>query len=110
MALSKQNKFTMHGGGNDPYDEAAREAVDLANRVAGEHPEADLWDIADGMLMGAIHYWLYTRQPCEDLMCEECESVSNPDQRLVELHRRVENFAKESDYFQSANDIKIGRA
>lgn len=110
MALLKQSKFMIHGDSDDPCDEAAREAVDLANRIADEHPQADLWDISDGMLMGAIHYWLYTRQPCEDPMCDECEPVSNPDQRLVELQRLVENFARESDYFHSAHDIRIGRA
>ena len=110
MALKKQNTPLKPGGNDDPYDETARQAVDLANRIADEHQDADLWDISDGMLMGAIHYWLYTRQPCEDPMCEECEPVSNPEQRLVELHRLVEDFARESDYYQSANDITIGRA
>lgn len=110
MALSKQDELLGHGESKDPYDESAREVVDLANRIAEAYPEADLWDISDGMLMGAIHYWLYTRQPCADPMCEECESVSNPDQRLMEMHRLVENFAKESDYYQSAHDVKIGRA
>ncbi len=94
----------------DPYDEAAREAVELANQIADRHQDADLWDISDGLLMGAIHYWLYSRQPCEDPMCEECEPVSNSDQRLVELLRLVEHFARESEYFHSANDVSIGRA
>ena len=110
MALSKQNKSMVSKDNDESYDKTARQAVDLANQIADEQPDADLWDISDGMLMGAIHYWLYTRQPCEDPMCEECEPVSNPEQRLEELHRLVDDFARESDYFQSANDIKIGRA
>ncbi|MDH4322252.1 MAG: hypothetical protein OEV73_12245 [Desulfobulbaceae bacterium] len=110
MALSKQIKSELHDGTGDAYDEAARLVVDLANRIADEQQEADLWDISDGLLMGAIHYWLYTRQPCDDPMCEECEPVSNPEQRLQELHRMVDDFAKDSDYFQSAHDIKVGRA
>jgi len=110
MALSKQIKSELHGGHDDAYDEAAREVVDIANRIAEEQQDADLWDISDGLLMGAIHYWLYTRQPCDDPMCEECEPVSNPEQRVQELHRMVDEFAKGSDYFQSAHDIKVGRA
>jgi len=110
MTVSKQDNFELFGDANDPYGEAAREVVDLANRVADANPGADLWDISDGMLMGAIHYWLYARQPCDDPMCEECEPVSSSDQRLVELQRLVESFARESDYFQSVNDMKIGRA
>ena len=99
-----------HEDGVDPYDEAAGRVVDLANQIADEHQEADLWDISDGLLVGAIHYWLYARQPCEDPMCEECEPVSNAEQRLEELHRLVDDFAKGSDYFQSAHDVRIGRA
>ncbi len=110
MVLSKQIKSELQDDSGDAYDEAARQVVDLANRIADEQQEADLWDISDGLLMGAIHYWLYTRQPCDDPMCEECEPVSNPEQRLQELHRLVDDFAKDSDYFQSAHDIKVGRA
>lgn len=94
----------------DPYDEAARLAVDLANQIADKHVDADLWDISDGLLMGAIHYWLYTRHPCEDPMCEECETVSTADQRLAELLRLVEHFATESEYFHSPHDVNVGRA
>jgi len=107
--MRKDDPFMMDDS-NDPYDEAARQAVELANQIAERHRDADLWDISDGMLMGAIHYWLYTRQPCEDPMCEECEPVSNSDQRLVELLRLVEHFARESEYFHSAHDVNVGRA
>jgi hypothetical protein len=54
-----------------PYDVAAREAVELGNRLADEDQEAHLWDLADGLLAGAIQYWLYARQPCGDPRCEE---------------------------------------
>lgn len=94
----------------DPYNEAAEQAVELANDLADKHQEADLWDIADGVLAGAVHYWLYARQPCEDPLCEDCVTIRTPEERLVELVRLVEEFAKESDYFLSANDHKVGRA
>lgn len=110
MTLLDKNKSLLDEDGDDPYGEATSRVVDLANNMAEEQPDADLWDISDGLLVGAIHYWLYARQPCENPMCEDCEPVSNSDQRLEELHRMVDDFAKGSDYFQSAHDIKIGRA
>ena len=34
----------------DTFDSAFSKAVDLGNRLAGKDKEADLWDIADGLL------------------------------------------------------------
>lgn len=92
------------------FDQAAREAVELGNRLADEDRDADLWDVADGLLAGAIHYWLYTRQPCSDPRCEDCESVNTSAQRLSELLRLAAQEAKESDYFHSPHDADVGRA
>ena len=47
-----------------PFDEAFSKAVDLGNQIADDDDKADLWDIADGLLAGAVQYWLYSRQPC----------------------------------------------
>ena len=58
----------------DTFDSAFTNAVDLGNRLAGSDKEADLWDIADGLLAGAVQYWLYARQPCGDTRCEDCLS------------------------------------
>jgi hypothetical protein len=92
------------------YDEAAREAVELANRIADRDQEADLWDVADGLLAGAIHYWLYSRQPCTDPRCEDCEPLSTAEQRVAELVRLAQQFARDSDYYHSPNDANVGRA
>lgn len=92
------------------YEEAARQTVELANRIAEQHQQADLWDISDGLLAGAVHYWLYARQPCEDPLCEDCDSIRSPEERLVELLKIVEDLAKDSEYFHSAHDIRTGRA
>jgi len=48
----------------DTFDSAFTKAVDLGNRIADKDKDADLWDIADGLLAGALQYWLYSRQPC----------------------------------------------
>ena len=94
----------------DAYETAAREAVDLANRLADKDQEADLWDLADGLLAGAVHYWLYSRQPCGDPRCEECAPISTAEERLAELLRFTEQFARDSDYYHSPHDVNVGRA
>ncbi len=89
----------------DPtFDAAARAVVELANRLADENPEADVWDVADGLLAGVVHYWLYSRQPCDDPMCEDCAPVSTAELRQAELAKFVKQFAEDSDYLHSPTD------
>ncbi len=94
----------------DIFDATAREVVELANRLADAHPDADVWDIADGLLAGAVHYWLYSRQPCDDPMCEDCAPLSTAELRMAELRRFLDESAGTSDYFHSPNDMNVGRA
>ena len=94
----------------DTFDAAFSKAVDLGNRIAGKDQEADLWDIADGLLAGAIQYWLYSRQPCGDPLCEDCTPISTAEARLAELKRLIERLAAESEYFHSPTDANAGRA
>lgn len=95
---------------DQPYDTAAREAVELANRLANEDREADLWEIADGLLAGAVHFWLYSRMPCGDPACEDCDSMSTAELRVAELLRVIEQSAEESEYYHTPNDSNVGRA
>lgn len=92
------------------YDEVAHETVELGNRIAEQQQEADLWDIADGLLAGAVHYWLYSRQPCGDPMCEDCAPIGTAEQRLAELMKLVDEFARTSDYYHTIHDSNVGRA
>lgn len=92
------------------YEEAARQAVELGNRLAEEDQEASLWDIADGLLAGAVQYWLYARQPCGDPLCEQCAEFSTAAERLAELLREARYVAEESEYFHSPHDRDVGRA
>lgn len=92
------------------YDASVQEAVDLGNQLADAHPEADLWDIADGMLAGAVHYWLFANQPCGDPLCEDCARLSTPEGRVAEIKRLIAKFAEESDYYHSPDDLLSGRA
>jgi hypothetical protein len=93
-----------------PFDEAFGRAVDLGNQIADGDEKADLWDIADGLLAGAVQYWLYTRQPCGDPRCEDCLAIGTAEGRMAELRRLVEQFSEESQYFHSPTDSNVGRA
>jgi len=92
------------------FDNTAEQVVELANRVTDEHPEADLWDIADGLLAGAVHFWLYSRQPCEDPMCEDCAPVSTAELRQAELGKLIQQFSEDSDYYHTPADSNAARA
>ncbi|MBK1692402.1 hypothetical protein [Ectothiorhodospira mobilis] len=92
------------------FDRAASQTVELANRLSESDPKADLWDIADGLLAGAVHYWLYTRQPCGDPRCEQCAPISTAEERLALLLQDVEQYARDSDYYHAPTDLNVGRA
>ena len=92
------------------FDSAFTNAVDLGNTLADRDKEADLWDIADGLLAGAIQYWLYSRQPCKDPRCTECLPVSTAEGRMAELQRLIKELSQESEYYHSPNDSNVGRA
>lgn len=95
---------------NSGYEQAATQVIDLGNQIADAHPEDDLWDIADGVLAGALQYWLFSRQPCDDPMCEECEPVDTAEKRLADLLSLTEELSRDSEYFHSPNDTNVGRA
>ena len=95
----------------DPvFDATFEQVVQLGNRVASDHPQADLWDVADGLLAGALQYWLYSRQPCGDPRCEDCAPVSSAEGRLTEMQRLIRQFVEDSEYYHSPNDSNVGRA
>lgn len=92
------------------FEEAFGKAVELGNQIADNDDKADPWDIADGLLAGAVQYWLYTRQPCGDPRCEDCLPISTADGRLGQLRQLVQEFSEESQYFHSPTDANVGRA
>jgi len=95
---------------SDLFDKVAEEAVKLGNRFVDDNPEADPWDVASGVLAGAVHFWLYSRQPCGDPTCESCDEISTAEQRLRLLLEEVRQSAEESDYYHTPNDANVGRA
>jgi len=92
------------------FDDAFDKIVQAGNRLAEADTDADVWDIADGVLAGAIHYWLYSRQPCGDPRCEDCLPVSTAEGRAAELRRLVQQLAEDSEYYHAPTDLNAGRA
>lgn len=94
------------------FDEAFMRAVEIGNQLAKDEKEyeADAWDVADGLLAGAIQFWLFSRQPCGDPRCEDCEPVNTAHGRMLALQQLVREFAEESEYFHSPTDSDVGRA
>ncbi|MFN4263090.1 MAG: hypothetical protein ACK4IT_05605 [Thioalkalivibrionaceae bacterium] len=83
----------------DAYQEAATHLIELANRLTATDNDEHVDDTADGLLAGAIHFWLYARQPCDDPSCETCAPYTHPEARLSELLKLTEHLARESEYF-----------
>ncbi len=108
--MSEEGEIVSDDPAEATFDEAAWRAVDLGNHLAQVDEEADVWDIADGLLAGAIQYWLYSREPCDNPRCEDCAAFSTAEQRLAALQRLVRQYAEESEYYHSQNDANVGRA
>ncbi len=95
---------------DEVFNEGFEQTVALGNDIAAQDSEADVWDIADGMLAGAIQYWLYSRQPCGNPQCEDCASMATAEARMSELLRLIKEAAKDSEYYHSPSDANVGRA
>jgi hypothetical protein len=102
MALTMQQDAT--------YEEVAESIVELGNRMLAEDESADIWEVASGIMAGAVQFWLYSRQPCKDPFCQACEDIGSPEHRLAALLKETRNLAQESDCYVSANDVTIGTA
>ncbi|MFQ5936555.1 MAG: hypothetical protein ACE5LB_09115 [Acidiferrobacterales bacterium] len=92
------------------FDRAAEESVALGNRLLDQDGEADQWEVASGLLAGAVHFWLYSRQPCGDPSCETCSEVDTAEKRLRKLIEEATEAAEESEYYHTPNDVNVGRA
>lgn len=86
------------------------ELVAFANRLAEENPDADPWEIADGLLSGAVHWWLYANAPCGDPACEDCADIRTAEARMKTLHELVRDMAETSEYYHSPNDENVAHA
>lgn len=92
------------------FEDAARDVIGLANDLADRYGDADVWDLADGVLAGAIDFWLYSRQPCGDPACEDCAMVSTAELRTGQLRRLLAELAEGSHYYHAPTDSNAARA
>jgi hypothetical protein len=94
----------------DMQSSIADELVAFANRLAQDNPDADPWEIADGLLSGAVHWWLYANAPCSDPACRDCETIRTAELRMKALQELVREMAETSDYYHSPNDENVAHA
>ena len=95
---------------NTIIDAAAEQVVELGNSMLEADDEADSWDVADGLLAGAVQFWLYSRQPCDDPRCENCAEVSTAELRMRKRIEETRGCAEESSYYATPFDMNGGRA
>jgi hypothetical protein len=92
------------------FDRAAREVVDLGNRLLQDDDEVEIQDVASGLLAGAVHFWLYANQPCGEPTCAACAPIDTAEKRLDVLLEECGDLAQGSDYYHSPQDSNVGRA
>lgn len=92
------------------FDDTADQVVDLGNEIADANPEGNLWAIADGLIAGAVHFWLYAHQPDGSTDDSEMEGLMTASQRIDTLVALLKESAMESEYLHSPHDPDVGRA
>ena len=92
------------------FDDAAEQMIELGNRLLEADTDSDRWEVASGLLAGAVHFWLYTRRPCGEPYCENCVDIDTAEKRVQELIRESRQFAEESEYFHTPLDANAGSA
>jgi len=92
------------------FDDAADQVVDLGNEIADANPDGDLWAIADGLIAGAVHFWLYAHLPDEQADAEEMDGLMTANQRIEALMDLLRESAVDSEYLHSPHDLDAGRA
>ena len=92
------------------FDDAADQVVDLGNEIADANPEGNLWAIADGLIAGAVHFWLYAHQPDGLDDDDDMDGLMTASQRVETLINLLRESAMESEYLHSPHDSDVGRA
>ncbi|MGB0514499.1 MAG: hypothetical protein ACPGJE_06640 [Wenzhouxiangellaceae bacterium] len=92
------------------FDDAADQVVDLGNEIADANPDGNLWAIADGLIAGAVHFWLYAHQPDGQGDDEDMDGLMTSSQRVETLVSLLRESAMESEYLHSPHDLDVGRA
>ena len=61
------------------FDAAAERMIELGNQLLDQDADSDSWEVASGLLAGAVQFWLYAHQPCGDLGCESCGEIDTAE-------------------------------
>ncbi|MCC5793149.1 MAG: hypothetical protein JJT85_00250 [Chromatiales bacterium] len=93
-----------------PFDLSAAEVIEAGNRMLDQDESADAWEVASGLLAGAIQFWLFSRQPCDDPFCESCAELATAERRITAMLNEARQLAEDSDYYQTPNDSNVGTA
>jgi len=91
----------------DLFNAAADAVVELGNQLGEDHPESDPWALSDGLLAGAVHFWMFSHQPQEH---PDDDDLMSARERIEELLRQAVQSAEESDYLHSPRDDDVGSA
>ena len=101
---------TNHDESSELFDQAAEDVVEIGNKLTEGSEDADPWEVSSGMLLGAVQFWMFTHQPCDEDGCEGCADIATAHQRLTLLLDEVRDMAESSEYFHSPNDLDVGKA
>jgi len=92
------------------FEQAAQQMVELGNRLLDDDEEADSWEVASGLLAGAVHFWLYSRQPTGDLANDSEDEIDTAELRMKKLIVEVQHFSEDSEYYHTPLDSNSGSA
>ena len=92
------------------FDQAAERIVELGNSLLEEDHESDSWEVASGLLAGAVHFWLYSRQPSGDLATDADDEIDTAERRMKRLMSEVCQYAEDSEYYHTPLDSNSGSA
>ena len=46
---------------NLTYDQVAETIIELGNQMLNQDDSAEIWEVASGIMAGAVQFWLYSR-------------------------------------------------
>ena len=92
------------------FEQAAQKMVELGNRLLDDDEEADSWEVASGLLAGAVHFRLYSRQPTGDLANDSDDEIDTAELRMKKLIVEVQQFSEDSEYYHTPFDSNSGSA
>ena len=105
------NEVDDHDEDHQNFREAMEAVIACGNQLLKTNDQhTNPWDMASGLLSGAVHFWLFSRQPCASPACEPCSSMNTADRRMAQLIKEVSERGEASEYFHSPNDHNVGSA